>query len=500
MTTRPDVNGSTTNPDFPYDSPSGTDLAPASLMMPQERGRRGRGQGRGRRGQQGLRVSALYTQNCASCHGENAQGVDGTASLVSRQLFDQEHDRRLFYAIKGGVPGADDHAFGEVTSDDLIWGYVVHIREQQFAGLRSQYGSPEPIEGVYSSERESFRLEDVVTEGLTLPWGLDWLPDGKMLVTNRGGGMFVYEDGNKIAEVEGLPPFVEQGQGGLMEIRAHPTNGWLYLSVADPIAEGRGAMTKVYRGQLEIAGGSARWTNQETIWESEQEYYNTRGQHFGCKIDFDGNGHVVFSVGERGTNMRVHEDGTPYGKIMRLNLDGSIPDDNPVPGSAVLTTGHRNPQGLIFDLEGNLWDTEHGPRGGDELNLIVGGSNYGWPITAFSINYSDAPLPGGVIPFNGPDENFAMPVFRWLPSCAASGLDVVSGPAFPEWNGDLLAGGLRGQNLDRIRVKDGVMVEREEILQGIGRVREIRVHKDGTVYIAFNQPDKIVRLVPANLR
>ncbi len=168
-----------------------------------------------------------------------------------------------------------------------------------------------------------------------------------------------------------------------------------------------------------------------------------------------------------------------------------------MPGSATWTTGHRNHQGLAFDLEGNLWDTEHGPRGGDEVNLIVKGANYGWPIKAFSINYSDTPFR---MPWNKPGEDydFKLPAFRWLPSIGASGLDVANGPAFPGWRGDLLAGGLRGQNLDRFRMMDGEMIEREELIHNIGRIRDIRVHKDGTVYIALNQPDKIVRLVPAD--
>ena len=463
---------------------------PSLEIAPQDR-RGGRG------GQQRVRVTQLFNETCADCHGETGLGgANGTRSLLTRQHFDQENDQAFFEMIKEGDPDVGMETFGDYFSDEEIWGFVVHLRELQGKALRAEEGSPEAVDGVYSSENHKFRVEDVVDSGLSVPWSLDWLPDGRMLVTNRPGGMYLYEDGNKVAEVEDLPPSVQLGQGGLMDVRVHPTNGWTYLSVADPIAGGgRGAMTKVYRGKLQISAGSAKWTNQETIWETGQEYYGRAGQHFGCKIVFDGEGHVFFGVGERGTNMRVQDLTTPYGKVMRLNLDGSIPDDNPVPGSSMWTTGHRNHQGLAFDLEGNLWDTEHGPRGGDEVNQIVKGANYGWPVHAFSINYNDSP---DWTPWNNYGEDFKLPVFRWLPSTGASGLTVASGPAFPGWKGDLLAGGLVGENLDRIRIKDGKMVEREELLHGHGRIRDIRVHADGTVYLVLNRPDKIVRLVPAN--
>jgi glucose/arabinose dehydrogenase len=337
-------------------------------------------------------------------------------------------------------------------------------------------------------------VEDVVASGLSTPWSLDWLADGKMLVTNRPGGMFVYENGRKVAEVSGLPPSVEQGQGGLMEVRVHP-NGWTYLTVADPAQGGRGAMTKVYRGKVVVGGGSARWTEQQVIFEADQKFYSGAGIHFGSKIDFKDD-FIYFTVGERGTNMRVQQnDGNPYGKVMRLHLDGKVPSDNPVSGSPMWTTGHRNPQGLAFDLEGNLWDTEHGPRGGDEVNLITKGGNYGWPVHAFSINYSDTPF---VTPWNKAGESYKLPVFRWLPSIGASGMHLVQGAAFPQWKGDVLAGGLVGENLDRFRMKGGKLVEREELLHGLGRIRDINVHKDGTVYVALNGPDKVIRLVPVD--
>lgn len=445
---------------------------------------------------QSANVTSLYSDNCSNCHGVNGEGGGaGTKSFNTKEKFDQSYDRPFFDAIKQGVPDMGMAAFGQSFSEPQIWALVVHIRELQRNALRAEFGSPKSVAGVFTSQRARFRIETVVESGLSTPWSLDWLPNGDMLVTNRPGGLFVYRGGAKIAAVEGVPPSIEQGQGGLMEVRVHRPSGWVYLSLADPAKEGNGAMTKIVRGKIVVSGATARWTQGETIYEAEQAYYSRAGVHFGSKIVFDDAGHVFFSVGERGTNIRVQkENESPYGKIMRLNLDGSVPSDNPIPGNPMWSTGHRNPQGLTIDLEGGLWDSEHGPRGGDEINLIQKGANYGWPVRALSINYNDTPF---VTPWNEAGEKYAYPVFRWLPSVGASGLDVVKGGAFTAWHGDLLGGGLAGNNLDRFRMKDGVLVEHEELIHGMGRIREINVHDDGTVYLAINGPDKIVRLVPA---
>jgi len=446
-------------------------------------------------------MTRLYNDTCAKCHGLAGEGGGaGTQSLLTREKFDQKYDKPYFDAIKKGVPDAGMEAYGATMTDEQIWGLVVHIRELQGRALREQFGSPKAENGVYKSKHQDFRLETVVDRGagLDIPWSIDWLPDGKMLVTNRSGALVVVENGKVGSAIEGVPESVHMGQGGLMEVAVHPSyrqTGWIYLSFTDPAKNGNGGMTKIVRGKLQFSGGTARWTGTQTIYEAAQEFYTRAGVHFGSKIVFDGKGHIYFSVGERGTNMRAQDTATPYGKIMRVNEDGSIPADNPIPGNPMWSYGHRNQQGLTLDLEGNLWDTEHGPRGGDEFNLIKKGGNYGWPVIAFSINYSDAPFR---TPWPTPDQKMLLPEFRWLPSIGASGMDTVRGAAFPKWRGDILAGGLVGQNLDRFRVANGRMVEREELLHGHGRVRDIAVASDGTIYLAMNGPDRILRLVPAN--
>lgn len=453
---------------------------------------------------QSVNLTKLYNENCANCHGQDGSGGGaGTQTLNTEDLFDQKHDRRFFDSIKNGVPDTGMSAYGETMSEEEIWGLVVKVRELQARALRAKNGSPVPVQGVYKSKRQDFRVETVITEGLSTPWGIDWLPDGRMLITNRNGVLKLYDANHKlIGDIEGIPKSVEMGQGGLMEVTVHPEydkNGWIYLAYTEPAKEGRGGLTKIVRGKLISRSQPPTWSNQETIYEAKPEFYTGAGVHFGSRIVFDKAGYLFFAIGERGSNMGAQSLATPFGKIMRLNADGSVPKDNPFVGTAdadpaVWTYGHRNQQGLVFDLEGKLWTTEHGPRGGDELNLVTKGSNYGWPVVAWSINYNDAPFR---TPWPKDDMKVVQPVFRWLPSIGASGLDVTRGAAFPNWNGDLLAGGLAGQNLDRIRVKDGKLVEREELLHNLGRIREVAVHKNGTIYVALNSPNHIIRLVPA---
>lgn len=440
-----------------------------------------------------------YEENCAKCHGERGQGGGaGTKTLLSRELMDQRHDRRFFDAIKKGLPDMGMEAYGETLTDREIWALVVHIREMQARWDRETAGSPRSEAGVYTSKHHRFRLETVAEDRLQTPWSIDWLKDGTALVTNRPGSMVLVRAGKTVASVKGLPAVTELGQGGLMDVAVRPSNGWVYLAYTEPGRDG-GGMTKVVRGRLNVSGSQAEWRDQQTIFEVDQRQYTSSGVHFGCRIVFDKSGHVFFGIGERGNGPLAQDLGRPNGKMYRVMEDGKVPSDNPFVGregaiGAVWSYGHRNPQGLAFDLEGNLWDTEHGPRGGDELNLIQRSANYGWPLVSYGINYNDAPFQ---TPWPSEGQKIVMPVYRWLPSIGACGLDVARGAAFPKWRGDLFAGGLSGANVDRLRVVAGKLVEREEILHGLGRVRDVVCGPDGHIYVVLNSPDKVVRLVPA---
>jgi glucose/arabinose dehydrogenase/mono/diheme cytochrome c family protein len=479
----------------------GADSAPNAKTAPNSGA-----QPRAEQGQRAVNVTRLYNDTCAKCHGENAEGGGGgTPSLLKADKFEQKLDKPFYDAIKNGVASAGMDAYGETLSDKECWALVVHIRELQGRGLRQMNGSPKATDGVYKSKYHNYRVETVIDQGngLQTPWGIDWLPDGHMMITNRPGSITVAKDGKVIGTIDGLPKSVELGQGGMMEVAVHPQyakNGWVYLSFTDPAKDGnRSGMTKIVRGKLKFSGDKATWGSEETIWEAPQKFYNGSGAHFGSRIVFDGKGNIFFAVGERGGNMLAQELTNPYGKIYRVKEDGKIPSDNPFVGvtdsiPGIWSLGHRNQQGLTMDAKGNLWDTEHGPRGGDEVNRIQKGANYGWPVVAFSINYNDSPFQ---TPWPTAEQKITLPVFRWLPSIGASGLDYARGKAFPQWNGDLIAGGLAGQNLDRIRVNGDNLVEREELIHGMGRIREVAVGPEGFVYGALNQPDKVIRLVPA---
>lgn len=455
-------------------------------------------------------ITQLYNDTCSKCHGVNGEGGGaGTKTLLTKDLFDQKNDRKFYDAIANGVSDMGMEAYKSTLKGPEIWALVVHIRELQAKALRAEFGSPKATDGVYPGKGHNYRIETVVEtgQGLKTPWACDWLPDGRMIVTNRPGTVHMVENGKVGPAFEGIPDTVEIGQGGMMDVAVHPEyakNGWIYLAFTDPAKSGRGSgMTKIVRGKLKFGGSAPQWTSQETIYENSQDTYNGSGVHFGSRIVFDGKGHIFFSIGERGSGNLAQDLTKPNGKIYRVNEDGTIPSDNPFADAAskakgylpaIWSYGHRNPQGLTQDLDGALWDTEHAPRGGDEVNRVVKAKNYGWPIISFGINYNDSAY---ALPWPGPGQDFAMPVFRWLPSIGACGLDTIRGAAFPNWKNDLVAGGLSGANVDRLRIRNNQLVEREELVHGMGRVRDTVVGPDGSIYVVLNQPDKIIRLIPA---
>lgn len=470
-------------------------------------------------------VSDLWRQNCLMCHGARGQGGGaGTRSMLTEEMRALENDRVFFEAIKNGLPDKGMVAFGRTLSDEQVWGLVVHIRELQAAEFRKKNPDVTPEDGVYRAKDHAFKLETVVPGGVDVPWSVDFLPggvDGKgggdekggaggmMLVTGRSGDLRVHSTGRaggKLSEpVKGTPKVRNRGQGGLMDVAVHPeyaTNGWVYLSYSEEILDGKRStgMTTIVRGKLKKDGDGWSWTDQETLFRAKPEHFLPTDLHFGCRIVFtekqaDGRRLMFFPIGERGRMEMAQDLKRPNGKVHRLWDDGEAPKDNPFVGQegaypSIWSYGHRNPQGLAFDLQGRLWDTEHGPRGGDEVNLVEKGKNYGWPIVSFGINYSGEPFrtPWG-------ESAIAMPAFHWTPSIGACGLDVARGPAFAKWKGDLLAGGLSGTNVDRLRVKEDGSVEREELLHGIGRVRDVVCGPDGSVYVVLNDPDSVVRMV-----
>lgn len=350
---------------------------------------------------------------------------------------------------------------------------------------------------VVQSEKHRFRVVTLTT-GLAHPWSVAFLPDGRMLVTEREGRLRLIGTDLKLhpQAIEGLPAVVAQGQGGLFDVVLHPDysrNGWIYWAYNAPGPGGWG--TALARGQLQ----GLRMTNVQVLFSMSPK---TRGgQHFGGRIVFDRQGMVYLTLGDRGEKDRAQALDDHAGSVIRLHDDGRVPQDNPFVGRPGArpekwTMGNRNIQGAAMHPQtGVLWAHEHGPQGGDELNLMRAGRNYGWPVVTHGVNYGS----GTRIGEGQSKAGMEQPLYVWTPSIAPSGMSFVAGDRFPNWRGDLLMGALRGQMLLRL-VLDGDKVVREErLLQGqVGRLRDVRVGPDGLVYLLNDDAEgALLRLEPA---
>ena len=324
---------------------------------------------------------------------------------------------------------------------------------------------------------------EVVVSDLTIPWGFVFLPDGSMLINEKEGKMLHYKEGNK-TEVQGLPKISNRGQGGLLDIALHPNyeeNGWLYITYASPEGEGNGGNTALMRAKFE----NNSLTNKELLYKATPN--TTKGQHFGSRIVFDNSGYLYFTIGDRGDRDVNPQDITrDGGKVYRLNDDGTIPGDNPFlskPNAkkAIYSYGHRNPQGMVLHPEtGEVWTHEHGPQGGDEINIVKKGANYGWPVISYGINYD-----GTTLTSITEKEGMEQPLHYWDPSIAPSGMAFITSDIYPEWKGDLLVGSLKFNYMDKVVLKDGKVVKEERFLDGLGRVRTINQGPDGYIYVGI---------------
>jgi glucose/arabinose dehydrogenase len=346
-----------------------------------------------------------------------------------------------------------------------------------------------------ASQQATFELVTVVT-GLEHPWGMAFLPDASILVTERAGRLRIVREGQLAAEpIEGVPPVYASGQGGLLDVALDPefaSNRLIYLSYA---AEGDGGnSTRVARAVL----GDGRLESLEVIFTAQPLVRASK--HFGSRLAFDRAGHLFITVGERGQGERAQNLGEDNGKVMRLHPDGSVPEDNPFTGTAgarpeIFSYGHRNPQGLaIHPQTGIPWLHEHGARGGDEVNIVRPGVNYGWPVITYGIDYSGAPIGEGTH-----KEGMAQPIHYWVPSIAPSGMAFYEGEAFSEWRGDLFVGALRSELLARLELDGEEVVAEERLLDGaIGRIRDVEVGPDGFLYLLTDESDGgLYRLEPA---
>ncbi|OOG24569.1 hypothetical protein B1C78_08700 [Thioalkalivibrio denitrificans] len=328
-----------------------------------------------------------------------------------------------------------------------------------------------------------------VAEGIAHPWAVGFLPDGRKLVTSREGPIYLVDNDSK-TRLAGTPDVHVQNQGGMLDLVVHPdyeANGWIYMTYAK--GDSSGTVPALARARLD----GERLTDLEVLFESNT--VTSPGRHYGSRILFLDDGTLLMSIGDRGAEpMRAQDPLDHSGSLVRLNEDGSVPEDNPFVGDdryapEIYSYGHRNIQGIVRHPDtGDIWVTEHGPRGGDELNLILPGRNYGWPVATLGRDYrTEEDFPDARARHK---EGMEDPVFEFLPTLAPSGLAVVTSERFPAWQGNLLAGGLRAERVMRIRIEDQEVVHMEELFHGtIGRIRDVREGPDGYLYLLNDRAD-----------
>jgi glucose/arabinose dehydrogenase len=341
---------------------------------------------------------------------------------------------------------------------------------------------------------DGYKIETIV-DGMEFPWGMVFLPDGSMLITEQKGELIHFKDGKKTL-VQNIPTVYHKNQGGLLDIELHPNyheNGWIYFSMSTNIEkDGKGGNTAIMRAKLV----DNKLVDQEILYKATP---NTKsGNHFGSRLEFDREGYLYFSIGDRFNRDVNPQDITlDNGKIYRINDDGTIPLDNPFYNTegakkAIYSYGHRNPQGMaLHPVTGKIWIHEHGPQGGDEINIIHPGKNYGWPKITYGINYNDTKitddtsLPG-----------MEQPLHYWTPSIAPSGMAFVTSDKYPNWKGNLMVGSLKFKYLNRCVIEDNIVVKEEKLMEDmVGKVRNVRQAPDGYLYVSIEQLG-IVRIVP----
>ena len=431
-----------------------------------------------------------YLNYCAGCHGLELERFE------KKDWMTAANEEVIIASIINGLPERGMPAFRKTFSDEEITSLAKYVK-----AVLPNGGSNKPasiLTEIHSSDEFRF-VVDTIVSGLDVPWGLEFLPDGDLLISERSGVLYRFSEG-KLFNIEGLPPIRARGQGGLLDLKLHPhykENGWIYISYSHLITENGKAVgnTSVMRGRL----NNDRLVDIEVIFTGTPN--SDRTHHYGCKLEFDKNGYLFFGIGDRG-----NRDANPQslenhcGKIHRIHDDGTIPENNPfvyTPRAmpSIYSYGHRNPQGTaVHPKTGELWVSEHGPKGGDELNHIEPGLNYGWPVISYGINYD-----GTVFTELTEKEGMEQPIFQWTPSIAPCGMTFVKGNRYKGWQNNLLIGSLRFMYLERIVLDGNEVIHREKLLENIGRIRNVVESPDGLIYVSIEKPGKIVRIIPIDI-
>ena len=353
-------------------------------------------------------------------------------------------------------------------------------------------------ESIENTKKESFRVETFI-DGFDIPWGMVFLPTKNLIVSDRNGSLWLVDYKKKSkTQISGVPNVKYKGQGGLLDVQIHPDfikNKYIYIGFTDYLKNKKNrTFTSVIRARL----NNNKLTDKKIIYKADNKFYTNSNIHYGTRIVFDDRGYLYFSIGDRGNRNQAQLLEYPNGKIHRLNSDGSIPNDNPFfeinnAIKSIWTYGNRNPQGLaIHPASFILFETEHGPKGGDELNILSSGKNYGWPEITYGKNYS-----GTTITKHTHKEGMEQPVIHWTPSIAVCGIDFYDSELFKNWENNLLVSSLKFEHLYRIEIDDYNQVIDQEIIYEAGsRIRDVQTGPEGFIYIALENPGRIARFIP----
>lgn len=440
----------------------------------------------------------IYESYCAGCHGPQLQG--GAASPLIKTEFKHGGTRQsIINTIRNGIKGTEMAGWKGTLSEKQIQAvasFIIAARKKPLA----KKDDSKPL--IVQTSKYKLKIERLITSKLNTPWGIEFVDARHALISERTGALVWMIDGKLDSErVQGTPEtFSQETTGGYMDIALDPdykNNGWVYLAFSENPSNAKDTsvpgMTKIIRGKID----NHKWTNEQTLFEVDDSLKLSGGLRWGCRFLFDKDGYLYFTIGDMGRAKHSQDLSKPSGKIYRINSDGSIPKDNPLCGKkntlqAIYTWGNRNVQGIAQNpVTGVIYATEHGPKGGDELNIIKKGANYGWPEITYGIDYD-----GSIITNDTAREGMEQPITKWTPSIAVSAIEFVTSPRFPKWKNNLIVTALAFQEIRRLVIDGDRVLSQELLIKGYGRVRDVKFGPDGAMYVLTNEPDAVLRITP----
>lgn len=440
----------------------------------------------------------VYSTYCSGCHGPRLEGSVATA-LIKKDWKHGADKASLTKTISKGIASTEMINWESVLSKKQIDDVVDFIvRAQTTPDLLKDLDLPLSVK----TKDYNLKIEKLVTSGITGPWGLEFVDANRTLITGKTGELRWMINGKLDAQpIQGLPQtYAADNYGGMMDLALDPEydkTGWVYLAYShnaqnskDKMAPG---LTKIVRGKVV----NHKWVDQQVLFEAPESLYVKGGSRWGCRFLIDKQGFLYFTIGDMGRADDSQDLSKATGKIYRINRDGSIPKDNPLYGKpgviqAIYSWGNRNAQGIAqHPTTGVIYTSEHGPQGGDELNILKNGANYGWPVITYGIDYD-----GSVITNLTHKDGMEQPITYWTPSIAVGAIEFVSGNKFALWKNNLIVTALKFQEVRRLVIDGDQVMEQEILLKGYGRVRDVKFGPDGAMYVVTNGPDEILRVTP----